>query len=189
MSVSELMNYAKRQFSSSNIQKKKIPVEDTGYRATAGAETPLSSEQQKIVSHFGVKASVLQQAAGEDWQEIATDLDKLAAFADLISRQNLLDHQCVPNDYATLILCRACGVVPGESGEVGRIVLGCPWCHVPNKSNRYLLKQWANRQYQITFNDMKSGGLRRPWKEILASPALLTQLAIETQKIKRFSIR
>ena len=145
--------------------------------------------KQKIAQHYGLTVANLQEAAGEDWQEISSDFDQLASFADLVSRQTLLDRQCVPKDYATLIRCRACGVVPGESGEVGRIVLGCPWCHVPNKRNRYLLNQWAKNQYNITLNDMKSGGLRRPWKEILASPALLKQLAIETQKIKQFSSR
>ena len=71
----------------------------------------------------------LKKEAGEDWQELVAEPDKLYAFADAISKQRLMEQGIVPDSYTAITHCKACGDVYVTPALVNNgNVLGCPWC-------------------------------------------------------------
>jgi hypothetical protein len=75
----------------------------------------------------GYTACELQAAAGEDWPEVATRADALAALALLLRTQAQRDRGEIPEHYTSVALCRTCGPVWLFEGEPGPVV-ACPWC-------------------------------------------------------------
>jgi hypothetical protein len=75
----------------------------------------------------GFTAGALQAAAGEDWPEVATRPEALAALALLLQTQAQRDRGVRPEHYKGMALCETCGPVWIYDREPGRL-LACPWC-------------------------------------------------------------
>jgi hypothetical protein len=75
----------------------------------------------------GFTAGALQTAAGEDWPEVATRPEALAALALLLRTQAERDRGEIPEHYTRAALCRTCGRVGLFEGDPGQTI-ACPWC-------------------------------------------------------------
>jgi hypothetical protein len=75
----------------------------------------------------GFTAGALQAAAGEDWPEVATRPEALAALALLLRTQAQRDRGERPEHYNGQALCETCGPVWIYDREPGPL-LACPWC-------------------------------------------------------------
>ena len=69
----------------------------------------------------------LKQEAGSDWDWIARDANRLAAWADLVQTNRLRKRGEVPSHWTAETTCRHCGPVPIWPG-CAPTVTGCPWC-------------------------------------------------------------
>lgn len=69
----------------------------------------------------------IQSKAGDDWQEISGDPEKLRAFVDMLTITAMREHGEVPPHYTATTVCRRCGPVPIFSGLPDEVA-GCPWC-------------------------------------------------------------
>ncbi len=70
----------------------------------------------------------IKTVAGDDWQEISGDPEKLRAFADMLSITAMRERGEAPLHYTMTTTCRRCGPVPIFEGCPPRVD-GCPWCH------------------------------------------------------------
>ena len=69
----------------------------------------------------------LRKKAGNDWQEIANDPDKLKSFTELIVIVEMREMGICPDHYTARTDCKRCGKVPIWSGCPPQVD-GCPWC-------------------------------------------------------------
>ncbi|SDX64044.1 hypothetical protein [Thiocapsa roseopersicina] len=75
----------------------------------------------------GFTAGALQAAAGEDWPEVATRPEVLAALALLLRTQAQRDRGERPEHYNGIALCETCGPIWIYDRAPGPL-LACPWC-------------------------------------------------------------
>jgi len=75
----------------------------------------------------GLPLAALQDAAGEDWPEIADRPEALDALATLLKTQAARDRGEKPARYTQAALCLTCGPVWLWEGAPARL-LACPWC-------------------------------------------------------------
>ncbi len=69
----------------------------------------------------------LKQEAGSDWDWIARDATRLAAWADLVQTNRLRERGEAPPHWTAKTTCKHCGPVPIWPGCPPK-VSGCPWC-------------------------------------------------------------
>ena len=69
----------------------------------------------------------IQAEAGDDWQEISGDPEKLRAFVDMLTIAAMRERAEVPPHYTATTVCRHCGPVPIFPGLPDKVA-GCPWC-------------------------------------------------------------
>ena len=112
---------------------------DMGIRVQLkGSELALSAPQgvltERLVSRLRKEKpallrslSELRKKAGEDWQEIADDPDKLKVFTELLMIVEMREKGVAPDHYTRETCCKRCGTVPIFEGCPSQVD-GCPWC-------------------------------------------------------------
>jgi len=69
----------------------------------------------------------LQQQAGDSWELISNDPDKLMDFAHHEATRRILKDGRMPDTFVAKAQCRNCGLVPIEDGSLDDVD-ECPWC-------------------------------------------------------------
>ncbi len=70
----------------------------------------------------------LREQAADDWGEIAADIPKLIAFADLLAITQIRESGAIPDTYTATTLCAGCkGEVPIFDGCPPKVE-ACVWC-------------------------------------------------------------
>jgi len=69
----------------------------------------------------------LQQQAGDNWDLISNDPDKLMDFAHHEATRRILKDGRMPDTFTSEAHCRKCGLVPVDEGLSDEIA-ECPWC-------------------------------------------------------------
>ena len=65
--------------------------------------------------------------AGSDWDEIASDPEKLKSYFELLMISDMRNRGVVPDHYTATTICKHCGPVPIFEGCWPESD-GCPWC-------------------------------------------------------------
>ncbi len=94
---------------------------------TPGDALPAGQVGQEPAHIGGLTLAALQDAAGEDWPEIADRPAALAALARLLPIQAQRDRGELPRSYTRPVLCLTCGPVWLWEGAPARLI-ACPWC-------------------------------------------------------------
>ena len=105
-----------------------IDGDELTLRAPKGVLTPALVEKYRAQkSNLLRSLAEVREQAGDDWQEIAGDPDKLKAFTELVMINDMRQRGIVPDHYTAMTKCSGCGTVPIFEGVPER-VSGCPWC-------------------------------------------------------------
>lgn len=70
----------------------------------------------------------LQRAAGEDWPHVCETVERLKAFADMVSIRQTVEAGTVPARFTATAICRWCGPVYVPPAWSGQQINSCPWC-------------------------------------------------------------
>ena len=69
----------------------------------------------------------IRAEAGEDWDYIVAEPDRLAAFVRLVAITKARQEGKTPDHYAARTVCKRCEEVPIFEGAPANVE-GCPWC-------------------------------------------------------------
>ena len=96
-----------------------------------------------IADSEGMESTLIRSLPGEDVVACENLSDEvLRAYLRALSESELRKQGAVPADETAIALCRHCGPIwthPQVAAIAPKVdgipyVLGCPWCHVPDRS-------------------------------------------------------
>jgi len=68
-------------------------------------------------------------ADDDEWEEIVSSPQKLAAFSGLIDEKLTREKGLIPKTYTATVVCAKCGEVPIDQSLGGNgYIQNCPWC-------------------------------------------------------------
>ena len=115
----------------SELSERGIKIRPNGRNVTVSPERALTPDlRARIKSEKPTLIRELEKVrreAGADWEEVASDPEKLKAFYELLMITDMRAQGIAPDHYTSTTTCKHCGPVPIWNGCPPE-VQGCPWC-------------------------------------------------------------